>query len=109
MLFRSTRVASPQSPLGFAMAKKYMWLARIPNAGYTPTVVAPVEGLAGGSAESLMPGDGWKGEWVLEAEGTKEGRHNLIDSLQAGENGETKRGMWEVLKEKSGRGRIWMK
>ena len=104
-----TRVASPQSPLGFAMAKKYMWLARIPNAGYTPTVVAPVEGLAGGSAESLMPGDGWKGEWVLEAEGTKEGRQNLIDSLQAGENGETKRGMWEVLKEKSGRGRLWMK
>ncbi|KAK7690684.1 hypothetical protein QCA50_005783 [Cerrena zonata] len=99
-----TRVASPQSPLGYAMAKKYMWLARIPNAGYTSVSIANSTG--GGGA---MPGDGWKGEWILEAEGTKEGRQNLIDALQAGENGECKRGMWEVLKEKSGKGRLWMK
>lgn len=98
-----TRVSSPQSPLGFAVAKKYMWLARIPNAGYTSVSVAAASGGA------VMPGDGWKGEWILEAEGTKEGRQNLVDALSAGENGECKRGMWEVLREKSGKGRLWMR
>ncbi|CAL1716658.1 unnamed protein product [Somion occarium] len=93
-----TRVASPHSPLGWAMAKKYLWLARLSHAGYTS-----------GAQDGVLPGEGWKGEWVLEAEGTKEGRQSLIDALKPGANGECKRGMWEILRDKSGKGRLWMR
>ncbi|KAI0078746.1 hypothetical protein K474DRAFT_1593289 [Panus rudis PR-1116 ss-1] len=92
------RVASPKSPQGWAIAKKYMWLARLPYAGYS-------SGVQGG----FVPGEGWRGEWVLEAEGTKEGRQSLIDALTPGPDGMCRRGMWEILKEKSGKGRLWMK
>ena len=54
-------------------------------------------------------GEGWQGEWVLEAEGTKEGRQNLLDAVQASADGTTKRGLWEVARDKSGGGRIWMR
>lgn len=93
-----TRVSSPHSPLGYAMVKKYMWLARIPYVG-------PESGTDAGPAL----GEGWRGEWVLEAEGTKEGRQTLIDAAKAGTDGSTPRGLWEVVRNKSSAGRIWMR
>lgn len=93
-----TRVSSPHSPLGYAMVRKYMWLARIPCVG-------PESGTEAGPAI----GEGWRGEWVLEAEGTKEGRQSLVDAVKVGLNGATPRGLWEVAREKSGAGRIWMR
>ncbi|EMD34030.1 hypothetical protein CERSUDRAFT_97955 [Gelatoporia subvermispora B] len=90
-----TRVSSPHAPSGFALARKYMWLARVPYVGP-------------GTSEL---GRGWQGEWVLEAEGTKEGRQYLLDALtaNAGAEGRVVRGQWEVVREKSGGGRLWMK
>ncbi|KAI0690157.1 hypothetical protein BC835DRAFT_1281482 [Cytidiella melzeri] len=93
-----TRVASPHSPLGYAVVKKYMWLARIPHVG-------PQSRTEAGPAL----GEGWRGEWVLEAEGTKEGRQSLLDAVNAGSNGTTPRGLWEVVRDKSGAGRLWMR
>ncbi|KAI0342789.1 hypothetical protein BDW22DRAFT_1345274 [Trametopsis cervina] len=93
-----SRVASPHSPLGYALVKKYMWLARIPYVG-------PQSGTEAG----LALGEGWRGEWVLEAEGTKEGRQSLVDAVKAGPNGITPRGLWEVVRDKSGAGRLWMR
>lgn len=95
-----TRVWSPHSPLGYAMVKKYTWLARLPYAGHS-------SGLPVHSAS--QPGDGWMGEWILEAEGTREGRQSLIDALLPGPDGLGKRGLWEIVKEKSGKGRLWMR
>lgn len=92
------RVRSPRSPLGYAMVKKYVWLARLPYAGYTATVPG-----------TLLPGEGWKGEWILEAEGTREGKQSLIDALLPGTDGLGKRALWEIVKEKSGRGKLWMR
>ena len=92
------RVRSPRSPLGYAMVKKYVWLAKLPYAGYTATVPG-----------TQLPGEGWKGEWILEAEGTREGKQSLIDALLPGADGLGKRALWEIVKEKSGRGKLWMR
>jgi hypothetical protein len=83
-----TTVPSPHSPNGHAMVKRYMWIARVSRRG-------PEEGL----------GAGWEGEWILEVEGTKEGRMVLLDCLKGcGVQRE-----WELVREKSGDGRVWLK
>jgi len=51
-------------------------------------------------------GEGWRGEGVLETEGTREGRQTLVDCL-SGDAGEVF--VWEFVREKSGVGRIWLK
>jgi hypothetical protein len=57
-----------------------------------------------GEGEAI--GQGWKGEWVLEGEGTREGRQILIDCIGGCE---TEKRDWEFVREKSGGGRIWLK
>ena len=93
-----TRVASPHSPSGYAMVKKYLWLARIPYVGQES-----------GTEAGHALGEGWRGEWVVEAEGTKEGRQSLLDAVKAGHDGRTPRGLWEIVRDKSGAGRLWMR
>ncbi|KAH9940961.1 hypothetical protein B0H21DRAFT_697335 [Amylocystis lapponica] len=95
-----TRVRSPHSPSGFAVVKKYVWLARVPFVGPGHATEAGV-----------ALGRGWQGEWVLEGEGTREGRQILLNVLTAHGNapGMSRRGLWEVVREKSGGGRLWMK
>ncbi|KAG1737336.1 hypothetical protein EDB19DRAFT_989774 [Suillus lakei] len=87
------RVRSPQSRGGWAAAKKHMWVAR---ARVGMGFVDVDDGL----------GEGWRGEWVLETEGTREGRQTLVDCL-SGDAGEVF--VWEFVREKSGGGRIWLK
>ncbi|KAG2072791.1 hypothetical protein BDR04DRAFT_1095937 [Suillus decipiens] len=86
-------VRSPQSRGGWAAAKKHMWVAR---ARVGMGFVDVDDGL----------GEGWRGEWVLETEGTREGRQTLVDCL-SGDAGEVF--VWEFVREKSGGGRIWLK
>ncbi|KAG2133248.1 uncharacterized protein EDB93DRAFT_1093368 [Suillus bovinus] len=87
------RVRSPQSRGGWAAAKKYMWVAR---ARVGMGFIDVDDGL----------GEGWRGEWILETEGTREGRQTLVDCL-SGESGEVF--VWEFVREKSSGGRIWLK
>ncbi|KAL4064401.1 hypothetical protein V8B97DRAFT_2023430 [Scleroderma yunnanense] len=89
----TSRVVSPRSPGGWATAKKYMWIAR---ARVGMGFVDVDDGL----------GEGWRGEWVLEADGTQEGRQTLIDCL-SGVSGDVF--VWEMIREKSGGGRIWLR
>lgn len=89
----STKVRSPHSPAGYAVVKKYAWVARVVRQG-------------GGGLDDEV-GEGWWGEWVLEVEGTKEGRQVLLDVLR-GAAGEEKL-EWELVREKSGGGRIWLR
>ncbi|KAG6374391.1 hypothetical protein JVT61DRAFT_4428 [Boletus reticuloceps] len=89
----ATHVPSPHSPGGWVMVKKYMWIAR---ARVGMGFMDIDDGL----------GDGWRGEWVLEAEGTQEGRQTLIDCI-SGLAGEIF--VWELVREKSGGGRIWLR
>jgi hypothetical protein len=89
----ATRVPSPHSPGGWAMVKRYMWIVR---ARVGMGFMDIDDGL----------GEGWRGEWVLEAEGTQEGRETLVDCI-SGLAGEIF--VWELLREKSGGGRIWIR
>jgi hypothetical protein len=91
-----TRVRSPHSHDGWARVEKYVWLVRVKQTARR----AQGQGL-----EQVM-GDGWQGEWVLEGEGTKEGRQALLDCL-SGKQGMTRE--WELVREKSGGGKLWLK
>ncbi|KAH7918959.1 hypothetical protein BV22DRAFT_1041326 [Leucogyrophana mollusca] len=93
LVHTASRVRSPHSPSGWALAKKYMWVAR---ARVGMSILAEDDGL----------GEGWRGEWVLETEGTKEGRQTLIDCLTTGGEEDF---VWELVREKSGSGRMWLK
>jgi len=62
-------------------------------------------GLTGGSSSV---GDGWNVEWVVEAEGTKEGKAGLIMALDPSED-EVHDTEWEIVREKCSPGRLWMR
>ena len=84
----STKVASPHSPTGYALVKRWVWMATVHR-------YREERGLSAG----------WMGEWVMEAEGTREGHEELLRCLQG--DGYPKE--WEVVREKSGEGRIWLR
>lgn len=88
LVLLSVRVRSPHSPHGFARTKKYLWLARLP-----PHVRPRL-------------GEGWHCEWILEGEGTKEGRQFLLDALRGDAHAE--RG-WEMVMERCTPSRIWLR
>ena len=52
---------------------------------------------------SRIDGLRWGSDWTLEAEGTKEGKAFLEAAIAGGEH------EWELIREKSGRGRIWLR
>lgn len=83
-----TRVPSPHSPNGFVRIRKYLWLALL--------------------HPHLRPGlgEGWHGEWVLEGEGTKEGRQSLLDALSGYVNVKRE---WELVMERCTPTRIWLR
>ncbi|KAL1753034.1 hypothetical protein FB107DRAFT_264882 [Schizophyllum commune] len=90
-LVRTTaKVRSARSATGFAFVRRYAWTARV--------------------YRYAMPGDdigaGWLGEWVLQGEGTKEGRQVLLDCIAGYENEPRE---WEMVREKSRPGRIWLR
>ena len=81
-------IASPKSQSGRARVKQYVWLGSVDVRSH-PTM-----------------GYGWTGEWVLQGEGTKEGRQLLLESVQGGQRVQRE---WEVVREKCGNGTLWMK
>lgn len=97
LVYTSSKVKSPHSPAGYASVKKYMWVAKV-------TRLARTSFSRFGEGEAI--GEGWKGEWILEGEGTREGRQILIDCIRGCE---TEKREWEFVREKSGGGKIWLK
>ncbi|EIW83944.1 hypothetical protein CONPUDRAFT_163202 [Coniophora puteana RWD-64-598 SS2] len=93
------RVRSPHSLGGYAMVKKWVWIAR--------SWIGVGVGVRSVAATEAM-GSGWRGEWVLEGEGTKEGRGVLLKCLKGEEAGE-QRYVWEMVKERSGGGKLRMR
>ncbi|KAG6334412.1 hypothetical protein ID866_4681 [Astraeus odoratus] len=92
-LVRSSYRVPCHLPGGAAMALKYMWIAR---ARVGMGFLDVDDGL----------GEGWRGEWVLEADGTQEGKQTLTDCLTGASGDEF---VWEMTREKSGGGRIWLR
>jgi len=101
----STKVPSKPSPSGVAIARKYMWTALVDR--------TPRQDGEGEEGELDEMGEGWYGDWVLEAEGTREGRQMLLDWLGGGYVGPPRE--WELVRERSGmgkkdrRGTVWLK
>ncbi|KAF8532194.1 hypothetical protein JB92DRAFT_1593525 [Gautieria morchelliformis] len=90
----SSDVPSPHSPSGRVRVKRYAWLGRLR--------------IKDDETEILGLGEGWAGEWVLEAEGTKEGRQVLLDQCEENDHRLAVR-EWEVIREKSGAGIVWLR
>ncbi|GLB40360.1 hypothetical protein LshimejAT787_0802310 [Lyophyllum shimeji] len=92
---------------GAALVRRYKWLTRVYVHASPPLRGEPEPEL----------GAGWQGEWVLEGDGTKEGREALADWLVGrarSATGEAKtRGEWEweweLVRERCEKGRIWLK
>jgi hypothetical protein len=57
------------------------------------------------NTEALGLGEGWSGEWVLEAEGTKEGTETLVNAMER--DGQVKE--WEIVEEKCGPKKLWLR
>lgn len=85
-----TTVPSPRSYNGIVRLRTYAWLATV-DAG----------------AHAAMS-DGWRGEWVLQGEGTREGKMALAEILRGGRYGVSEH-EWEVIRENSGEGRLWLR
>lgn len=99
----ATKVPSPPSPSGVAIARKYMWTAVIQQ--------RRSEWEDDDACHEI--GEGWCGNWVLEAEGTKEGRQVLLDWLRGTYSGPPRE--WELVRERCGvaknesDGTVWLK
>jgi len=91
LIYSTSKVPSPHSPKGYALVKKYTWIARVVR-------------LRKGDEGDI--GEGWFGEWTLEGEGTREGKQILLEVL-AGRQIDRK--VWELVREKSGGRKLWLK
>lgn len=85
---------SPDSPQGLTRVKHYAWIGKM--------------SVREEEIESFGLGDGWAGEWILEAPGTYEGRQSLIDSVE-GRTLDPRGRQWEIVGEKSGLGKLWLR
>lgn len=92
LIHSSRKVRSPHSPSGVALVKKFSWTARVVRVK--------------SEADESGMGEGWFGEWVLEGEGTSEGKEVLFDALRGVDLG---RREWELVRERSGGGKIWLR
>jgi hypothetical protein len=91
LVHSTSKVPSPHSPKGHALVKRFAWTARVVR-------------LRMGHEGDV--GEGWFGEWVLEYEGTREGKQTLLDALGGRALG---RREWELVREKSGGGKLWLR
>lgn len=101
----ATTVRSPHSRGGFAAVRKWVWIAKVWRGSSVGPHSLPNGGGVSNSTPSVDMGIGWEGEWILEGEGTKEGKQILLSCL-SGVEGKKE---WEFVREKSGGRKIWLK
>ncbi|KIK63708.1 hypothetical protein GYMLUDRAFT_71833 [Collybiopsis luxurians FD-317 M1] len=101
-----TRIPSPHTPGGLVMVKKWVWTLRVwvpgPNSSVVPSFPAV------GREIEVEVGAGWEGEWVLEGDGTKEGRESLLSCLRRDQKGKDLM-EWQLVRDRCGRGRVWLR
>ncbi|KZV96612.1 hypothetical protein EXIGLDRAFT_833458 [Exidia glandulosa HHB12029] len=105
-----------------ARVKRYVWLALVDlrrrGTRLDAPPVPPLPSWAAGGRSQQQPqkqapsaaeellGVCWQREWVLEAEGTREGRARL-EAILGGQDGEER--LWEIVRERCAPGRLWMR
>lgn len=96
------KTRSPGSPVGYVMVKRYKW-------------VATIRGIKAALSGDLEVGSGWlTDEWVLEVDGTLEGRRtldSLLSTPDAHIAADLARGdwVWEVDRQRSNSNKIWFR
>lgn len=85
----STTVESPNSPNGIARVKTFAWMANVDA-----------------SLPHVAVSSGWAGEWVLQGEGTREGKKELQRLVKGGPS---MLRTWEIVLDKCGNGRLWLR
>jgi len=106
----SMRIPSIHTPGGIAVVKKWvwtlsLWVGSMANSGLS---LPPLSN--GGNNFNLEAevGIGWEGEWVLEGDGTKEGKEMLLSCLRRDEK-TTDLMEWELVRDRCGRGKVWLR
>jgi len=96
LLLSSTPLHSDH-PGSVLRVKKYTWLTSI----FVST----------SSCLANQIGEGWAGEWVLEAEGTRECKICLEAALRGEKTVgvEEPKLIWEIIRERSGDGKLWLR
>jgi hypothetical protein len=89
----------PSVGKGCLRVKKYAFLGRFDVGSAELSAMFGSGGTVGAEAK-----DGWKGEWIVESDGTHEGQLALREILKSGAEG-----VWEVVGEKCVYGRIWLR
>lgn len=94
---------------GFARVKHFAWVGRVDGA----EILATWRSHAGDDLNADFYGfcgDGWATQWVVEAEGTKEGKEGLLEALDPSVGGEnTPATEWELVRDKCTPGRLWLR
>lgn len=85
---------------GLVCVKTYAWLATL-DVHVDPRLVE----------DGWMMNEGWAGEWVLQGEGTREGRVALQELLMRRPDKSVPRmeREYEIVLDKSGSGRLWLR
>ncbi|KAE9405140.1 hypothetical protein BT96DRAFT_988689 [Gymnopus androsaceus JB14] len=100
----TTRVPSPHSPGGIVIVKKWVWSLRISVGSSSKfSSSSPVR-----NDSETEVGPGWEGEWVLEVDGTKEGKELLLSCVRQ-EQPNRDLMEWELIRERCGRGKVCLR
>ncbi|KAJ3936327.1 MAG: hypothetical protein NXY57DRAFT_886153 [Lentinula lateritia] len=101
----TTNIPSPHSPGGIVVVKKWVWTLRV-WVGWSSRSNF-VSSLTDNGVETEV-GPGWEGEWVLEGDGTKEGRETLLSCLRRDQQRMDKM-EWELVRDRCGKGKVWLR
>ncbi|KAG8932578.1 hypothetical protein FRC01_013208 [Tulasnella sp. 417] len=101
--------ATKSGVAGFARVKRFAWVGKVDGTEILATWRAHAgdelhDGFYGFS------GEGWATQWVVEAEGTKEGKAGLLEALDPSVGGEAPPATeWELVRDKCTPGRLWLR
>ncbi|KAJ3855048.1 hypothetical protein EV368DRAFT_35520, partial [Lentinula lateritia] len=98
-------IPSPHSPGGIVVVKKWVWTLRVWVGSSSRSNF--VSSLTDNGVETEV-GPGWEGEWILEGDGTKEGRETLLSCLTRDQQRMDKT-EWELVRDRCGKGKVWLR
>ncbi|KAG9018256.1 hypothetical protein FRB90_011763 [Tulasnella sp. 427] len=101
--------ATKSGVAGFARVKRFAWVGRVDGA----EILATWRARAGDELHDdfySWSGEGWATQWIVEAEGTKEGKAGLLEALDPSTGGAVPPlTEWELVRDKCTPGRLWMR
>lgn len=101
--------ATKSGVAGFARVKRFAWVGKVDGA----EILATWRARAGDDLKDGFygfSGEGWATQWVVEAEGTKEGKAGLLEALDPSVGDEDPTATeWELVRDKCTPGRLWLR